>query len=106
MHKRKVVHRDLKPENILFSSHDQDAEVKIIDFGLSNKFSANSQVLHTQVGTPIYVSPEVLKGVYNEMCDVWSLGVILYVLLCGYPPFFGQNRGEIFYEIQNTEPDL
>lgn len=104
MHIKGIVHRDLKPENILFDSNEENCEIKIIDFGLSNKFDPNMQEnLSTMVGTPMYVSPQVLKGKYTQACDVWSLGVIMYILLCGYPPFYGKNKGEIFDKIENED---
>ena len=60
----------------------------------------NSKVkMQTIVGTPYYVAPEVLKGIYDEACDVWSLGIILYIFLCGYPPFEGDNNKEIFKNV-------
>lgn len=67
MHAKQIVHRDLKLENILYATKDPDSELKLIDFGLSNKLSGGK--LHTQVGTPLYVSPQVLKGTYDEKCD-------------------------------------
>ena len=102
LHERGICHRDLKPENFLFSDHSDDSELKIIDFGLSKQFlqetnSANS--LKTVVGTALYVAPEVLKGKYDQRCDNWSLGVILYVLLTGNPPFYGNNNNEIFNKV-------
>ena len=86
-----VVHRDLKPENFLFVTEADDAAVKIIDFGLSNYGPAGEDHMHTRVGTPYYIAPEVLKRDYTLKCDIWSVGVIAYILLCGYPPFFGDN---------------
>ena len=80
-----------------------DSEVKLIDFGLSKRFFGKEQHMHTMVGTPYYVAPEVLKGDYDERCDVWSLGVIMYILLCGYPPFEGDNNKVIFQKILNSE---
>ena len=105
MHKNNVVHRDLKPENVLFESNDPNAELKIIDFGLSNKFELD-ETLTTMVGTPMYVSPQVLQGKYTQACDCWSLGVILYILLCGYPPFYGKTKAEIFEKIEKMDPDM
>ncbi|KAL4489468.1 hypothetical protein ABPG72_002764 [Tetrahymena utriculariae] len=102
MHSRGVVHRDIKPENVLFSTKYPDSEIKLIDFGLSTKFENNSN-LSTMVGTPIYVSPNVLEGNYDKTCDNWSAGVILYILLVGYPPFFGNNKNEIFKKIRSGD---
>lgn len=101
LHEHGIVHRDLKPENFLMSDTSEDSEVKLIDFGLSKRYSQvkNTEKMHTVVGTPYYVAPEVLKGSYDERCDVWSLGVILFVFLCGYPPFEGDNNKEIFKNV-------
>ncbi|CDW72438.1 protein kinase domain containing protein [Stylonychia lemnae] len=103
LHERAICHRDLKPENFLFSDKTVEAEIKLIDFGLSKRFGQvldhASEKMHTIVGTPYYVAPEVLKGNYDFSCDVWSLGVILYIMLCGYPPFEGDNNKEIFRRV-------
>ena len=94
-HKYKVIHRDLKPENILYQDDKtDDSPLKIIDFGTS-KQKYNGKELDDVCGTPYYIAPEVLEGKYNEKCDVWSIGVILYIMLCGYPPFNGSNDIEI-----------
>ena len=84
---KNVIHRDLKPENLLLSA---DKEIKLIDFGLSKKFKGGDQLL-TKVGTPLYVAPEVLEGKYGYECDDWSLGIIMYVFLCGSPPFLADT---------------
>ncbi|EGR29148.1 protein kinase domain protein [Ichthyophthirius multifiliis] len=105
MHCKGIVHRDLKPENILFSTKNKDSDLKIVDFGLANKFD-DKQQLSTMVGTPLYVSPAVLKGKYDKSCDNWSLGVILYILLVGYPPFYGENKNVIFQKIQSGKYQL
>ena len=105
LHDRGITHRDLKPENFLFSDKKKDSEIKIIDFGLSKQFDialeeANTtKNLKTIVGTAFYVAPEVLQGKYDYRCDNWSLGVIAYTLLCGNPPFFGENNKEIFSKV-------
>jgi calcium-dependent protein kinase len=101
LHEHGIVHRDLKPENFLMADRSEGAEVKLIDFGLSKRFSESKEVTHmtTVVGTPYYVAPEVLKQDYDVRCDVWSLGVILFVFLCGYPPFEGDNNKEIFRNV-------
>jgi calcium-dependent protein kinase len=65
--------------------------VKVIDFGTSHHFSKDSNVMHQMYGTPYYIAPEVLNGKYNEKCDLWSIGVILYIMLCGSPPFNGSD---------------
>lgn len=87
------MHRDLKPENILF---DKAGVLKIADFGTSRYSTGKMNDLK---GTPYYIAPEVLEGDYNEKCDIWSLGVILYILLSGYPPFGGMNNDEILESV-------
>lgn len=106
-HSQKICHRDLKPENILFLTQDDKSPIKVIDFGLSKMYSNSSEVkpmqMKTKVGTAYYVSPEVLKGNYDEKCDVWSAGVILYILLSGEPPFNGANDNEIYRSIEKKK---
>ena len=101
-HSKNIVHRDLKLENILL--HDSDySNVKIIDFGLS-KSLRKGQKLSDTVGTPYYVCPEMLcKEKYDYKCDVWSVGVIAFMLLGGYPPFDGDSDKEIFEAIEKGE---
>ena len=101
-HSRGVTHRDLKPENILFQSLEPDAEIKLIDFGLSRKYNSEEK-MHTILGTPFYVAPEVLKGEYDEKCDIWSIGALTYIMLCGEPPFKGTSNNEIFLKILNDD---
>ena len=80
------MHRDIKPENILFESSKPDALLKLVDFGSSTRFETG-EFFSKKVGTSYYTAPEVIDSKYNEKCDVWSCGVILYILFCGYPPF-------------------
>jgi len=102
-HSQGIAHRDLKPENILFLNKSDDSPIKVIDFGLSkifgDYFNKNNNKMNTKVGTAYYVSPEVLEGIYDEKCDIWSAGVILYILLSGVPPFNGRNDNEIYKKI-------
>jgi serine/threonine protein kinase len=94
-HRRgKVVHRDIKPENILLVQKDDVSQLRLIDFGLS-RFFEPGQRLRTRVGTVYYTAPEVWKQDYDEKCDLWSMGVILYVLICSYPPFDGDDDEDI-----------
>jgi calcium-dependent protein kinase len=79
----------MKPENLLLVSPDT-WELKVIDFGASQAFD-DRQKMNRALGTALYVAPEVLKKSYDEKCDIWSIGVILYLILCGYPPFHGIN---------------
>lgn len=98
MHSQGVVHRDLKPENLLYYSADEDSKIMISDFGLSK--IEDSGIMATACGTPGYVAPEVLaQKPYGKAVDVWSIGVISYILLCGYPPFYDENDANLFAQI-------
>ncbi|EZG46771.1 calcium/calmodulin-dependent protein kinase [Gregarina niphandrodes] len=99
LHRHHIVHRDLKPENLLLESKSKDAQIKIVDFGLSSHFDP-SRKLMDRLGTAYYIAPEVLRKKYDEKCDVWSCGVILYILLCGYPPFGGASDQEILRRVE------
>ncbi|VAI74582.1 unnamed protein product [Triticum turgidum subsp. durum] len=93
-HSNGVIHRDLKPENFLFANKSEDAPLKVIDFGLSVFFNPGDRFTEV-VGSAYYMAPEVLKRNYGQEVDVWSAGVILYILLCGVPPFWGDNDEKI-----------
>jgi len=102
MHSSGVVHRDLKPENLLYHSPDEDSKIMISDFGLSKM--EDSGIMATACGTPGYVAPEVLaQKPYGKEVDVWSIGVISYILLCGYPPFYDENDANLFAQILKGE---
>lgn len=91
LHSQSIAHRDLKPTNLLLKSATDDTDVKIADFGLS-KILGENVFMQTACGTPIYVAPEVLQGEpYDKEVDLWSVGVIMYILLCGFPPFFNDG---------------
>jgi calcium-dependent protein kinase len=96
MHENGVTHRDLKPENFLFQTKEPIREntLKVIDFGLSSHFESGT-ALRTRAGTAYYVAPQVLAGRYDRMCDLWSAGVIMYTILCGYPPFYGDSDEQV-----------
>mmetsp|Transcript_21543 Transcript_21543/g.54291 ORF Transcript_21543/g.54291 Transcript_21543/m.54291 type:complete len:358 (-) Transcript_21543:83-1156(-) len=105
MHKHDIVHRDLKPENLLTSGEGEEETIKVADFGLSKNF--DEAKLQTRVGSPSYVAPEVLSGrEYDQAVDMWSVGVIIYVLLCGFPPFYSDNVPELFGKIMKVEFDF
>ncbi|XP_049851610.1 myosin light chain kinase A-like isoform X2 [Schistocerca gregaria] len=104
MHSNGIAHRDLKPENLLVTGQNNEI-IKVTDFGLSKDFGES--VLSTSCGTPDYVAPEVLRGApYDNSVDIWSIGIITYILLCGYPPFYGNNDQEIFGKILFVEYDF
>ena len=118
-HEKGIAHRDLKLENILFASEAPDSPIKIIDFGFSvllgkkdkdqdsndlKKFGFKR--MKSKVGTLYYISPEIIKGNYDEKCDIWACGVILYILLCGYPPFSGNSDKEVYNIISQVKYDF
>ena len=105
-HEIGICHRDLKPENILFSSSEKNSTLKVIDFGLSIRFSNCNKKLTSKVGTLCYISPEIVKGNYNEKCDIWACGVILYLLLSGKNPFRGKTDQETYEKISSLKYDF
>uniref|UniRef100_A0A6N2LN81 non-specific serine/threonine protein kinase n=1 Tax=Salix viminalis TaxID=40686 RepID=A0A6N2LN81_SALVM len=104
-HLQGVVHRDLKPENFLFTSRDEDAPLRIIDFGLSD-FVRPDEHLNDIVGSAYYVAPEVLRRSYNLEADMWSIGVISYILLCGSRPFWARTESGIFRSVLRSDPNF
>ncbi|KAE9618352.1 hypothetical protein Lal_00047605 [Lupinus albus] len=104
-HSLGVIHRDLKPENFLFDTPGEDAKMKATDFGLS-VFYKPGQYFHDVVGSPYYVAPEVLCKQYGPHVDVWSAGVILYIILSGVPPFWAETEAGIFKQILHGEVDF
>ncbi|KAF1316571.1 Camk protein kinase, partial [Globisporangium splendens] len=101
MHDADVVHRDLKPENLLLTSKDDVADIKLADFGFAKQVQMDDKGLATACGTPGYVAPEILQAKpYGKAVDIWSIGVITYILLCGYPPFHDDNQGVLFRKIK------
>ncbi|XP_068930864.1 calcium/calmodulin-dependent protein kinase type 1G isoform X1 [Petaurus breviceps papuanus] len=99
LHENGIVHRDLKPENLLYLTPDENSKIMITDFGLS-KMEENG-VMSTACGTPGYVAPEVLaQKPYSKAVDCWSIGVITYILLCGYPPFYEETESKLFEKIK------
>ncbi|KAK2995891.1 hypothetical protein RJ640_028299 [Escallonia rubra] len=104
-HLQGVVHRDLKPENFLFTTRDEAAPMKLIDFGLSD-FIRPDQRLNDIVGSAYYVSPEVLRRSYSVEADIWSIGVITYILLCGSRPFWARTESGIFRSVLRADPNF
>jgi calcium-dependent protein kinase len=109
-HSHMICHRDLKPENFIFSSPETDSFIKLIDFGLSKQFYEFDEIgdgkvlrMQTKAGTSYYMAPEVLNENYSEKCDYWSLGVLLFLMLGGYPPFEGENDEEILESVKRME---
>ena len=102
LHARNIVHRDLKAENLLLENESDEANLKLIDFGVSCEFFKGTKMKET-LGTPYYIAPEVLLQSYDEKCDIWSAGVTLYIILCGYPPFYGETDKEILLAVKKGE---
>jgi calcium/calmodulin-dependent protein kinase I len=107
LHDKQIVHRDLKPENLLFATKANDSAIKLIDFGLAG--SIKDGLLKTPCGTPNYVAPEILRRQkYGVQADMWSIGVILYIILCGFPPFYDENDdlGRLYRKIKRADYDM
>ncbi|XWS35936.1 hypothetical protein CRYUN_Cryun20dG0039500 [Craigia yunnanensis] len=104
-HLQGVVHRDLKPENFLFTSGGEDGDMKLIDFGLSD-FIRPDERLNDIVGSAYYVAPEVLHRSYSLEADIWSIGVITYILLCGSRPFWARTESGIFRSVLRSDPNF
>ena len=116
-HEKGICHRDLKPQNVLFCDESPNSPVKVVDFGIGKIFDPSLTNLQdklkeekpafkkmdSQIGTIYFMSPEIIKGSYNEKCDIWSLGIILYYLLCGYPPFVGANDSQLIQSIVESK---
>jgi calcium/calmodulin-dependent protein kinase I len=103
-HIRNIVHRDLKPENLLLSNSDDDAFIKLADFGFAISSQGGFSTLKTQCGTPGYVAPEILSTQpYGKAVDMWSIGVITYIMLGGYPPFYDDNQKVLFEKIKKGD---
>ncbi|XP_069466755.1 calcium/calmodulin-dependent protein kinase type II subunit gamma isoform X5 [Ambystoma mexicanum] len=101
IHQHDIVHRDLKPENLLLASKCKGAAVKLADFGLAIEVQAEQQAWFGFAGTPGYLSPEVLrKDPYGKPVDIWACGVILYILLVGYPPFWDEDQHKLYQQIK------
>jgi len=103
MHDHNVCHRDIKFENIMFESQDPDAEIKLIDFGLSKVYSPEKKFMTAGVGTIYTMAPQVLKGVYTSQADLWSIGVVSYMLLSNTKPFYGKKRQHVVSKILKGE---
>ncbi|KAG0471485.1 hypothetical protein HPP92_016031 [Vanilla planifolia] len=104
-HSLGVMHRDLKPENFLFVNQMESSPLKMIDFGLSIFFKPGD-IFNDVVGSPYYVAPEVLRKQYGQEADVWSAGVMIYILLSGVPPFWDETEQGIFDQVLNGELDF
>lgn len=102
LHSKGIVHRDIKPENILMNNKET-LSLKLIDFDTATMYKNIS--FKNMFGTPLYMAPEIVKGKYNEKCDLWSCGMILYILLRGGPPFYGTDD-EIFKILKNIKPSF
>ena len=101
LHSKQIAHRNIHPENVLFQSNDA-LNIKLLDFGSSRKMGEN-EAMHGVYGTAYYVAPECLEQDYDEKCDIWSVGIILYMLLSGKPPFNGTSDVQILEEVKKGD---
>ena len=98
LHSKRISHRDIKPENFMLCKADDLSCVKMIDFGLSKDFSEQN-TMHTMSGSPYYIAPEVFLQKYTQKIDIWSMGVVLYIMLSGKVPFPGRTEPEIIHNV-------
>lgn len=105
MHQKNIIHRDIKPENVLFRSADpSDMTIKLTDFGFAQFLNPENGGLSDTLGSPLYMAPEIVKKVkYDTKIDIWSLGVMAYIMVSGRPPFNGKSKEEIFLQL-TTQP--
>ena len=105
-HKMRIIHRDLKPENIMIMGRENNGllHIKLIDFGTAKIFQEGRKQ-KALVGSSYYIAPEVIRGKYDEECDLWSIGVMMYMLLIGKPPFYGEEDDSILKEISKGKYD-
>jgi serine/threonine protein kinase len=107
LHERGVVHRDIKPENFLFDDSTDTSMLKLIDFGFATFKNPNGLMIGSSCGTPDYIAPELLlERPHTESVDLWSVGVVLYILLCGFPPFYAETDDELFNLISQGNYDF
>lgn len=106
-HKNAICHRDLKPENFMFESKDPNSNLKLIDFGMATSYfliddmgDMNYTKMNSTVGTAYFMAPEIFYGNYSQAWDLWSAGVILYIMLCGWPPFDGNSEQEVLEAVK------
>jgi len=104
-HKHKVCHRDLKLDNWVYKDRSPNSPIKLIDFGFSMMCSDGEQ-MDSVLGTCYYVAPEVIDGPYDTRCDLWSLGIVTYMLLCGVPPYWGRSNSEILQQVRHKDHPL
>jgi len=100
-HIQGIIHRDLKLENVIFENQNEDAQIKVIDWGLSAKFQKDKTRLSTKTGTPQYIAPEVFEGYYDSQCDIWSIGVIAYIIIAWKFPYKGTTVENYQYSLKN-----
>ena len=104
LHHNGIIHRDLKPENIVFSDTRNYKSLKLIDFGLSIQQNAKKE--KRRVGTPYYMAPEMIFGNFVKASDIWSIGVIMYIMVTGKQPFWGKNKDEVLNKVKNGRYDI
>lgn len=103
LHLKDIVHRDIKPENVLYLTREADSNVVLADFGIAKKLQDPNEKLHSSAGSFGYAAPEVIMGTgHGKPCDVWSLGVVVYTILCGYSPFRAENVADFIAEVRHN----
>lgn len=103
LHDQDIVHRDIKPENVLYLTPDDDSEIVLADFGIAKKLHSPDEKLTHAAGSPGYAAPEVIMGLgHGKPCDIWSLGVVAYTVLCGYSPFRSENATDFIAEVKHN----